>query len=220
MGPIDPNRRTHLHVRHFLDVVGRMMHYEAMELDGSDGWRLDETWDLTKLQREYRETTEAFRAWLVGLRKQLRGLIGDDETRNLLELQGWTPRSQEELADYADWLYHRMAIWELPRLRYRAAASHKVWRRQLQPMVEKLGELDRRSPYATCSSSLSRRCDPASTSTWSEPPWESMVTTTGNFSTSSTHRASGTPNSSSMKTRSTVFTASANTWAAPPTAWR
>ena len=131
-------------VRHFLDVVGRMIQYEAMELGGSDDWRWDETFDLEELQREYRQTAESFRAWLVGLRKQLRGLVGDDETRRLLELQGRTPRSQEELADYAEWLYHRMAIWKMPRLRYRAAASHKVWRAQLRPMVEKLSELSRR----------------------------------------------------------------------------
>jgi hypothetical protein len=131
-------------IQHLLNVLGRMMVYEAKELEGSEDWRFDETWSLEDLQREYRATIESFRSWLVGLRKQMRGLIGDDETRHLLELGGRTPRSQEELAGYAGWLYGRMATWKLPKLRYSAVASHRVWRRELKPMALKLQELERR----------------------------------------------------------------------------
>ncbi len=131
-------------IEHLLDVVGRMMVYEAKELEGSDEWRRGETWSLEELQREYRETVESFRQWFVGLRKQMRGLVGDEETRHLLDLDGRTPRSQEELAVYADQLYRRMPDWKMPELRYSVAASHMAWRKELEPMALKLRQLERR----------------------------------------------------------------------------
>ncbi len=131
-------------VTHFLDVMGRVLLHEARELHGADGERWDEAADAQGLQRERRHAAADFRSWLVGFRRNLVGLFGEKKTRELLEIRGRTPRSQEELRDYADWLLSRMATWELPPARHRAAFSAKVWRNELKPLAERLVGLSRR----------------------------------------------------------------------------
>ncbi len=131
-------------VAHFLDVMGRVVLHEVYELGGADDLRWNETGDLKTLQRERCRAAADFRSWLVGFRKNLIGLFGEKKTTELLEIKGRTPRSQEELTDYADWLVGRMAHWELAQAKRRAAFSPRVWRNELKPLAERLVGLRRR----------------------------------------------------------------------------
>jgi len=122
-------------VKHFLDVLTRMLVREAEQLTEADWERSAETGQAGVLRHHYRDPAmQELRQLIVDVRKVLTGLYGNKETSKYLGLKGRTPRKYDDLERFGPWLLYQLRNVELPESRLGTPPVEK-WVEQLEPLV-------------------------------------------------------------------------------------
>lgn len=138
-------------VMHFLDVLTRLLIHDARQIEKTDWEKSAETGQTGVKRHHFRNpAAKALRQLVVDIRKALRGLYGNDETNKILDLDGRTPRSYDELARFGPWLLYMLRNIPLPKSRL-GKPPVEDWARQLEPLVKTFGEqkveVDRRAEW-------------------------------------------------------------------------
>ncbi len=131
-------------VRHFLDVLCRMVVGASEELDAADSERWTGTLAVQSQRSRRNPLFLELRQKIVDLRDSLKGLYGARLAGVILGIKGRTPRGFEELLYYAGWLEQRLRTIELPPGKVNMGLDPVGWADELKPLVEALSEsLDR-----------------------------------------------------------------------------
>ncbi len=126
-------------VAHFIDVLSRLLVYEAEELERFDDTRWTSTGSARSARRLDRDPAVAeLRQMIVDLRKCLTGMYGTRKANDLLDIRGRTPRGIEDLLFYGRFLALSLSRLELPESKLDLGASPRTWAKKMKPLVERL----------------------------------------------------------------------------------
>ncbi len=126
-------------VAHFLDVLSRLLVYEAEKLEGADETRLHDSATARLARRTYRDPAAGeLRQMIVDLRKCLTGMFGTRAANDLMGIQGRTPRAMEEVLYLGRYLTVSLPEIELPEPRVDAGVSPRTWAKEMKPLVVRL----------------------------------------------------------------------------------